>query len=186
MLVVIVAFCCSLVDVQFVGEQISCCGPVNLSTAALSIYMSVCLCLCLQDLHSCVCVCMHALCVFSVCVSLRQLGLSSLDNQSLALVRQPSEAERSKAEADDHHSVCMCVCVFLCSKGSTALVVLRKHHVFLCMCTHASVCTHACCYLPSTPCPTDSLAGPGIGGEWKKQREGWRGEGDRDGGKKRG
>lgn len=62
---------------------------------------------------------MHALCD-SVCVSLRQPGLSSLDNQSLALVKQPSEAERSKAEVDDLHSVCV---VFVGSKGNAALVV---------------------------------------------------------------
>lgn len=44
------------------------------------------------------------------------------------------------------------------------------------MCTHASVFVHACCYLPSTPCPTDSLARPGIGG----------GGGARDGDRDRG
>lgn len=53
---------------------------------------------------------MHALCVsVHECVSVRQPGLSSLDKQGLALVRQPSEAERSEAEANDHHCVYVCV-----------------------------------------------------------------------------
>lgn len=68
----------------------------------------------------------------------------------------------------------------------------------------SSVCVHACCYLSSTPCPSDSLAKLGVGGwlrgkrewrvkRWKKGRclvgqrsrwEGW-GEGGREGGKAR-
>lgn len=117
---VVIAPCCSVVDAR-------CSLSVNKSAAVdqwicpLLLCQCVCLCVCVSTyackiyilvfVFACMMV-MHALCVSLsvwVCVSLRQPSLSSLDNQSLALVRQPSEAERSKAEADDHHSVCACV-----------------------------------------------------------------------------
>lgn len=40
-------YCLLLVVLEFVSEQISCCGPVNLPSAALSLHtVSVYLCLC--------------------------------------------------------------------------------------------------------------------------------------------
>lgn len=89
---------------------VSCCGRVKQSTAALSVcafmvllLRSTFLCLCLNPLRTRTLLCLSVSVL--VCVSLRQPGLSSLDNQSLALVRQPSEAERSKAGADVYRSV---------------------------------------------------------------------------------
>lgn len=64
----------------------------------------LCSCASITDMHTCVsslcqCVYSHLVCV-CVCVRPGQPGLSSQDNQSWALVRQPSEAERGKAGAD--------------------------------------------------------------------------------------
>lgn len=61
----------AVVLLLLISEQISCCGPVNLSTAALSLpCQCVCAraCLCSQDIHSCICVCMHHGHVRLVCV----------------------------------------------------------------------------------------------------------------------
>lgn len=110
------------------------CRPVNLSTAAPSLLWEcvvVCSYAC-KNLHSCVCM-HHIMYVKALRVCHRQPGLSSLDNQSLALVRQPSEAERSKAKEDDHHSVCMCaekVTQPLTCKSTMCFV-----YSFICVCT---------------------------------------------------
>lgn len=46
-------------------------------------------------------------CITGLHLSLKQSGLSSRDNQGLALVKQPSEAERGKAETTGHCCVCV-------------------------------------------------------------------------------
>lgn len=114
--------------------------------------------------HAGVCVC-----VLPVCVS----DFSSLHNESLALVRQPSEAERSKAEADDHHhefvSVCLCVCLYVrvcvCVSKVARPFALQLQcfvsvHSCICVCvsTRVAIC-------PPHLAPFDGLARCIVGGE---------------------
>lgn len=96
-------------QVLWPSKTVHCCSlSVCVHASACEIYIHVFVSASITDMHTFVSLSVSVL----VCVSLRQPGLSSLDNQSLALVRQPSEAERSKAEADVYHSVH--VCVFVC------------------------------------------------------------------------
>lgn len=102
--VVVVAPCCSVFDARCsfsvnksaaVDRESVCCCSVMPLCVSVRACVRVCDRTFACEIYILVFTCMvyiRTLCV-SVCVSLRQPGLSSLDNHSLALVRQPSEAE---------------------------------------------------------------------------------------------
>lgn len=107
---------------------------------------------------------------------LGQPGLSSRDNQSWALVRQPSEAERGKAGADVG-ALCVLWCASACAaKGNTALVVwLASERRVFSACVLMRRCVHMRAAIsPPHLAPADSLARPGMegGGRWRIERDG--------------